>query len=99
MILIPTFEELTLIEPRLYQLFRIAQDVDKMIARFDVDFCASAVWYGYGKYENLGLKPRLVTLVGHDANDDRLRSRQAYDVGYHTIYDALPDCRHLRLLC
>lgn len=55
------------------------------------DFCANAVWYGY--FGRLGIKERLLGLVGWEARDPALRTEAAYDVAYDAIYEALPDCR------
>jgi hypothetical protein len=58
-------------------------------------FCANAVWYGYAGFKGRGIKARLCRLVGWYAvsGDPELRGKEAYDVAYRTIYDALPDCR------
>jgi hypothetical protein len=84
-----TFAELASLEPQLGALLREA-------SRIDVDsdtFCANAVWYRR-------FKPRLLLLVGWEAESPRLRSSEAYDIAYETLYEALPDCRHKSsLLC
>ncbi len=85
----PTWDDLVAREPRLADL-RIAAE---RVRAVDTSFCANAVWYGYGGH--LGLKPRLVRLVGWGAQsrDPVLRSCDAYDLVYQTLYDLLPDCR------
>ncbi len=85
----PTWEDLVAREPRLADL-RVAAE---RVRDVDASFCANAVWYGYGGH--LGLKPRLLRLVGWGAQnrDPVLRSCDAYDVAYQTLYDLLPDCR------
>jgi hypothetical protein len=86
----PTWEELVDLEPRLLALVRSALETDGSRP----DFCANARWYGYGGQR--GLKPRLLMLVGHDAAPfapPLLRTRAAYDVAYHTVYEALPNCK------
>jgi hypothetical protein len=56
-------------------------------------FCANAVWYGYPGFRP-GLKARLSRLVGWMAQPEGdLRTCEAYDVAYQTIYRTLPDCR------
>jgi hypothetical protein len=85
-----TWRELVRREPRLAELLQEARTVDDS----DPHFCANAVWYGYNGYA--GLKGRLCQLVGWDADTDDpiLRTPEAYDLAYDTIYDALPPCRH-----
>ena len=87
-----TFDELCEIEPRLRALYERAKAIkdDKRHPYF----CANDVWYGRRGWE--GLKPELCNLVGHWSQNHhpKLRSRTAYDIAYHTIYDALPDCRN-----
>lgn len=85
-----TWEDLLSLEPRLafLQVEAMAEtNHDKP------DYCANAVWGGYQGH--LGLKPRLVRLVGWHAEsqDPALRSSAAYDIAYHQVYDALPGCR------
>jgi hypothetical protein len=84
-----TFAELSVLEPRIGDLLKEARRVD-----VDSDtFCANAVWYRR-------FKPRLLLLVGWEAEDPTLRSSEAYDAAYEAIYEALPDCRHKpSLLC
>jgi hypothetical protein len=78
-----TFADLASLEPQLGALLREARHVD---ASSDA-FCANGVWYG-------SFKPRLLLLVGWEASNPALRTSEAYDLAYETIYDALPDCRH-----
>ncbi|MDP9472214.1 MAG: hypothetical protein M3Q71_16370 [Chloroflexota bacterium] len=86
---LPTWDDLAAREPRLADL-RIAAE---RIRDVDARFCANAAWYGYAG--QLGLKPRLLRLVGWGAQnqDPVLRSSDAYDVAYQTLYALLPDCR------
>ncbi len=85
-----TWPDLVEREPRLADL-RVA--AERVRDAGDGSFCANAAWYGYGGH--LGLKPRLVRLVGWGSNhpDPALRTSAAYDVVYQTLYDLLPDCR------
>jgi hypothetical protein len=83
------------LEPRLADLLRAAQNVeDDGKSSY---FCGNAVWFGYNGH--LGLKPRLVGLVGFDrrgvlaCDDLRLYDSPAYDVAYSKVYSALPPCR------
>lgn len=87
-----TWNELCELEPRLLHLYdeaRVIRDEG------GPSFCANAVWYGRHGYE--GLKPKLCELVGFhregDGSDPRLATARAYDLAYHKVYDALPDCR------
>jgi len=79
------WKEITQREPRLLALYeraRATQD-DKTKEWF----CANQIWYRQ-------LKPELVELVGSARTDDAiLGTCRAYDVAYHTVYNALPDCR------
>lgn len=86
------FDDLARREPGLAALLAEARAVS---SRGNPQFCANAVWFGFGKYRYAGLKPRLVQLVGWHAHKDDpvLRSQEAYEVAYDTIYGALPDCR------
>jgi hypothetical protein len=77
-----TFAELASIEPQLATLLKEARRVEPSDT-----FCANAVWYRQ-------FKPRLLSLAGWEAENPILRSSEAYDVAYETIYEALPDCRH-----
>jgi hypothetical protein len=88
-----TFHELTLLEPRLLTLLAEAQ-----AHHWDrgESFCANAVFFSSRKRPSL--KGKLLELVGWYAQGDGLlRTEQAYKVAYHTIYEALPDCR--RCMC
>jgi hypothetical protein len=85
-----TFAELAGMEPGLLDLLAEARSHHEDP---DPDFCANAYWYGYPGYRP-GLKGRLIRLVGMFAEGGGvLRSSEAYDIAYHTIYNALPDCR------
>ncbi len=86
----PTWQDLVAREPRLAEL-RVAAERIRPTA--NASFCANAAWYGYAG--QFGLKPRLLRLVGWGAQnqDPVLRSSDAYDVAYQTLYDLLPDCR------
>lgn len=77
-----TFESLATIEPRLLQLYNEARCI-KPEGR---NFCANEVWYKQ-------FKPRLLRLVGWEAENPLLATAEAYEISYKTIYDALPDCR------
>jgi hypothetical protein len=83
------FLELVKVEPGLGRLFEEAGSYRETKSNV---FCANAVWYGYPGHR--GIKPRLLELVGwRRRGDDRLGTCEAYDIAYHTIYQALPDCR------
>jgi hypothetical protein len=90
-----TFRALARREPRLRDLLAEARAHHQNLGPV---FCANAVWYGYTGFQP-GLKERLSCLVGWAAErGGDLRTSEAYDVAYHTIYQALPDCRG-RCLC
>jgi hypothetical protein len=78
-----TFDSLVKTEPLLAELYAKAAQVDGS----SPNFCANAVWYA-------DFKPYLEQLVGWTARKPILRSSEAYDVAYDTVYELLPDCRH-----
>jgi hypothetical protein len=90
----PSFRALAKLEPRLRDLLAEARAHHKNLGPV---FCANAVWYGYPGFKP-GIKKRLCGLVGYWAERADLRYSVVYDVAYHTIYQALPDCRG-RCLC
>lgn len=49
-------------------------------------FCANNVWYEH-------FKPRLFPLVGWECRNPEIRTQEAWDLAYETIYEALPPCR------
>jgi len=62
------------------------------------DFCANEVWYGSG--DDGGVRKRVSNLVGWDRKPDPiLGSDEAYDVAYESLYEELPDCRHVAGAC
>jgi len=77
------FRELCRLEPGLKLLYDKARAVKDRGGRY---FCANEIWIRE-------FKPLLINLVGWHARNHSLRTTEAYDVAYHTIYDALPDCR------
>jgi len=82
----PTWADLINAEPRLVDLQREAKAVNGDAPHF----CANAVWYGPG-----GLRERVIALVGEDRRPDPLLGTSAaYDVAYHRVYTALPNCRN-----
>ena len=80
-----TFEELCALEPRLRELYQRAKAVRD--DRRKPSFCANSIWYRE-------LKPELCRLVGWEASNPALRTSEAYDLGYETIYEVLPPCRN-----
>lgn len=86
-----TFSQLCELEPRLLALFNEAKSIKDN--RRKPSFCANRIWYAWG-----GLRERMTPLVGYAVKrrggDPRLATSRAYDIAYHTIYDALPDCRN-----
>lgn len=85
------FFKLTLLEPRLLDLYAEASAVKD--DKTEPSFCANEVFYGYHGLR--GFKRRISALVGWDAesNHPALVCSTAYDTAYQTIYEALPDCR------
>jgi hypothetical protein len=81
-----TWKALIVIEPKLQELYLQAKSYRKNKG----DFCANEVWYGGAP----SMKGKLCELVGWDAPYTPLRSPEAYDLAYDTIYDALPECTH-----
>lgn len=71
------------IEPRIWDLYVKAVEAED--DRHAI--CANKIWYD-------NLKPKLCELVGYGAKDSRLRHPIAYEVVYHTVYRALPNCRN-----
>lgn len=73
-------------EPRLAALYYEARSVDATAPDYD----PLEVWYGPG-----GIKSYVCSLVGweSDSTDPVLTTSEAYDVAYHTLYDALPNSR------
>ena len=91
-----TFNDLVALEPRLAHLLTEARS-----HKPSRKFCANEAWYGYFGFS--GLKDKLLRLVGLKretapdgatdvAKEQTLKSSQAYDVAYETVYRALPDC-------
>jgi hypothetical protein len=78
----PSFSQLVAIEPELGGLYREI----KGIRAQGRDFCANDIWYRV-------YKPRLSQLTGWEASKASIRTMQAYDVAYSTLYEALPPCR------
>ncbi len=85
-----TWAALVTAEPRLGHLLREIRAVRATRDRF----CANSLWYGYANPRH-GFKARVCALVGWDraGGPPELRTHQAYDVAYQTLYAALPDCR------
>jgi hypothetical protein len=75
------FQALAALEPHLNELLTEA--------RSHKGGCANARWYGQG-----GLRKAMQKVVGHlrHTGPEELRTSQAYDVAYRTLYAALPDC-------
>ena len=87
-----TFEDLVSLEPRLGDLLGRATAVEDDLE--NSWFCANSVFVGMREQPSFARELR--GLVGfYAAADPRsvLRSREAYDVAYKTVYYALPECR------
>lgn len=92
-----TFDDLVTLEPILQWLMDDATAYRKSHGNKKTR-CANSRWYGYGDWEGLGLKARLVELVGNESElrivKPPLRSSYAYDLAYDSIYRSLPHCRN-----
>jgi predicted DNA-binding transcriptional regulator AlpA len=83
------------LEPRLDKLYRkvtaIKDDPTKP------SFCANYEWYD-NTTDGPSLESQMCTLVGrkckNTGGDKRLKSKEAYDIAYRTLYNKLPDCRN-----
>jgi hypothetical protein len=82
-----TWEDLAQVEPRLLALLKEIAAAGAASPRF----CSVSAWHGFGGRQ--GFKMRLWYLAGSGARNPALRSREAYDVAFETLYGALPDCR------
>ena len=81
----PEFQRLVDEAPELGRLYTEAASLaDPGDTRY---FCANRVWYGR-------FRSQVVEQVGFRAWNPKLRTTSAYDLGYQTIYNALPDCRN-----
>ena len=87
-----TWQQLVTAEPRLGSLLLEIKAVRDDKTR--PSFCANAHWYGY--HGSPGFKPRLYRLVGFGALSapGHLRTMDAYDLAYETLFEALPNCRN-----
>lgn len=89
----PAFAQYCRVEPRLVDLAaRVSRVKDDPS---DEWFCANEVWYGYNRYRGQSLKRAMLELVGETAYmaAPQLRTEQAYDCVYDTLYAMLPNCR------
>lgn len=79
-----TWEQVADLVPDLKLMLKLA----KSIRRPKGSWCSNRMWYAI-------FKPRLQELVGDGCprKNPMLRSSEAYDVAYNTIYNALPPCR------
>jgi hypothetical protein len=84
--------DLTRLEPRLIGLRASIQRIGRQRAEAP-GYCANATWYG-DMPSPWSLKERLCRLVGWERKNGpaQLRTPEAYDVAYDTLYAALPDC-------
>lgn len=87
------FAALVAIEPRLNDLLDAARQY-AWESRDSEVACANARWHGGGRWQRHGLKDRLTTLVGYEAENQLLGTEDAYEVACDHIYAALPDCRN-----
>lgn len=71
-------------EPKLEEL---RQELVNAAVPGETPFCKEAFWYGK-------VKPRLVRLIGRQAEDERMRSENGYALAYHTLYGLVRNCDH-----
>ena len=83
-----TWGELIEIEPRVEALRKEAAAADGSAP----DFCANDLWF-------CRFKPRVTKLAGWDAEKPELRTPEAYDLAYQTVYNQLPACRRCGCAC
>ena len=83
-----TFEDMCTLEPLLALL---RDDINRVSSRGKKHFCANKAWVRR-------FKPRLIRLVGWYAYKEELRTSEAYELAYRTLYSLLPNCRHCRCL-
>jgi hypothetical protein len=87
----PTFQELLKLEPRLGDLYNMARALHD---NKDPVFCATAIWGGFLVGLRPGLRAILESLVGGTSQQGGvLRTYEAWEVAYKTIYLAMPECR------
>jgi hypothetical protein len=85
------FARLVDVEPSLAVLWEEARNWHKkQDARY---FCANAVFFGWSNPGGC-FKDRISRLVGWHASLPELRTSEAYDIAYDTIYETLPNCRN-----
>ena len=92
------WNKLIRLEPCLLALLKAAEAIrdDKT----KPGFCANEIWYHGSNQDGSkrvhSLKWELCQLVGYYAQSPlpELRTPDAYDIAYETIYKALPDCRN-----
>jgi hypothetical protein len=94
-----TFARLCEMEPRLLSLLA---DVRARCAGRSRkrNWCANSAWYGYGPFRaERSLKEQLTRLIGwhrvagDGPHEGALRSSEAYQIAYESLYNALPGCR------
>lgn len=80
----PSYDELTMYEPRLRDLWEQALQVAD-----GAGFCANEHWYSK-------FKPEVCRLVGWEAESRHpmICGSYGYDIVYEQLYALLPDCNH-----
>lgn len=88
-----TFEDLVVIEPCLQWLADDARAFKASHGRKRYR-CANARWYGFHDWQGLGLRSRLIQIVGWETKrPPSMRSEYVYSLAYDHIYSLLPNCR------
>ncbi len=85
----PSYDELTIYEPRLLELWEQVQQVAD-----GEGFCANEHWYQK-------VKPEVSRLVGWETEcrHPMICGCYAYDIVYEQLYALLPNCNHHGHLC
>lgn len=76
------------------ELLTLREEVERNKAH--EGFCANEVWYGPAGYRR-----QVIELVGANSGhlDPWVRTSEAYDTAYRTLYNLLPDCDHEDTIC
>lgn len=93
-----TFQDYCRLDPRIAELAREIRAIDRAAGKRP--FCANAAWFAY-RTPATGYRALVKSLVGwtSDATRPELRTPEAHDVVYQTLYAMLPDCQHEDRLC
>ena len=82
-----TWEKVCEAEPRLLDLLWEVRLFGRDGDAVRVEHCSNWAWTG-----RHGFRRRMAELVGFNAAHPQLRTKEAYDLAYVTLWDALPVC-------